>query len=125
MVHVCAYCGLAAESVDHIPPVKHMDWFLPDERYCVPACKECNGGLGDRFLLTFTERLEFIKVWLRLRYARELKTVVRSPEELKEYGPTLRKKLEKAGLRKTVLQDRLEYLAIPPRLAYRRDSRFI
>lgn len=124
MTDVCAYCGLAAQALDHIPPVEHMDLLLPSERYCVPVCRECNSGLGARFLLTFVERQEFIKIWLRQRYAKQLRAITRTNEELREYGKTLRSKLETASLCKTVIEDRLNYLAIPPRLPYRRDYRF-
>lgn len=120
----CAYCGEPSQAVDHIPPVIHRDMIPEADWYCVPVCYECNNGLGARFLLTFVERVEFIKVWLRQRHRSALETVDRTEKELKEYGPSLRRRLKRALRVKATVIARLQYRGIAPKLPYYKDSRF-
>lgn len=91
----CVYCGLPADSVDHIPP-RHMRAQLPEIElqsiiwHEVPACRECNSALGARPLLTLSERRDYAKGHISRKYKKYLALPDRTPAELEEYGPNLR-----------------------------------
>lgn len=65
-VKVCIYCGMSADSIDHVPP-RHLRAQLAEIELLalgtkeVDACRECNSALGRRPLLTITERRRYIK----------------------------------------------------------------
>lgn len=71
----CHYCGVPADTTDHVPPrayrdaAKKLGYALVE----VDACRECNTALGARRLWTLPERKRFIKKWLAKKYARYLK----------------------------------------------------
>lgn len=91
----CTYCGLTADSVDHIPP-RHMRRQLVELELAhvyekeVPACRDCNSVLGSRPILTITGRRRYIKDQLRRRYRRYLSLPDRTDEEMQEFGYGLR-----------------------------------
>jgi hypothetical protein len=73
----CFYCGVPADTTDHVPPrsvrgelmaLNITQWEFVE----VPACHECNCALGARALWTLPSRKAWIKRWLRKRYARLL-----------------------------------------------------
>lgn len=54
--HTCAYCGEAANTVDHILPVrKHPDQAMNPENL-VSACTKCNSAKGSRSQGVFLAR---------------------------------------------------------------------
>jgi len=70
----CYYCGLPADTIDHVVPQTLLDR-LPElhcsptlEADTVPACRECNTGLGPRFYNSLAERKEAAHDYLRRRY---------------------------------------------------------
>jgi hypothetical protein len=91
----CVYCGIPAETVDHVPP-RSVRPYLADRcpgrfpLHEVHACQECNTALGARPLWTLAERKRFIKSWLARRYRRFLKQPTWAPEEIEELGHNLR-----------------------------------
>lgn len=91
----CVYCGLPGDSVDHIPPRSLRRQLLDIELVAmkemeVPACRECNAALGARPIITITERREYIKKYLRRRYASYIRIPNWTAEELSEFGNDLR-----------------------------------
>lgn len=67
---VCIYCGGIATDRDHVPPFSLTDkserTFYRHE--VVPACRNCNGALHNKPLLTLATRAG----WLSERFQRKL-----------------------------------------------------
>lgn len=110
----CTYCGLPASSQDHIPPQAYRKFLSEtgDTRFPfheVPACKECNSGLGAVHLWTVTARKRYVKLRLRRKYAKYLKIPNWTDEERAELGPGLLADLRSAEAIKHVTQQRLAW----------------
>nr|DAI12492.1 MAG TPA: HNH endonuclease [Caudoviricetes sp.] len=87
---ICIYCGRPGYTKDHLLP---RNWTGEAQRHfvvTVPACRTCNTLLRDTLTWSITERRALAHERLRKHYAKVLRTVDRTPEELNEYGPTLR-----------------------------------
>ena len=91
----CAYCGVIANSVDHVPPRSQRDRLvalglaLQYDFFEVPACRECNSVLGARPLWTLRERRAYIKRMLKRRYADVLKIPDWTDSELAQMSPMM------------------------------------
>ena len=89
----CVYCGLAANSVEHVPPksaraaIIDCDLSHQYPQLTVMACIECNSILGASSLWTITERKNEVKRRLRRKYAKILSIPDWTPEELSEFDP--------------------------------------
>lgn len=87
---VCVYCGLPGDTRDHILP---RTWTGDSDRtrvVTVPACRECNSAIGDTFAPTVAERREIAHRYIRKRYARYLRYVVRGKSDLAQMGHLMR-----------------------------------
>jgi hypothetical protein len=96
----CYYCGCAADTIDHVPPKSARPIILQLEAKRwdfveVEACHECNSALGSRYLWTLAERKQFIKNWLKKRYARFLRSPEWSDEDKEELGYSLKDFVQK------------------------------
>jgi hypothetical protein len=99
-VSACEYCGMPADTVDHIPP-RSVRQFICDSglqgRFpfkIVSSCRECNTLLIDRDLWTLRERIEFIKKELRRRYRKHLSVADWTDNEISELGFNLQKAVQ-------------------------------
>lgn len=108
--YVCVYCGLVGDTVDHIPPVSVRPTLIslgltlrfPFQE--VRACRECNSALGDRPLWTVALRRNYIKQWLRNRYAKYLRMPDWTDADLAKLSPEMRAfTLQGLGIRDVVL----------------------
>ena len=111
----CYYCGLPADTIDHVPPRAYRNFILQQpelaKRYKfveVRACLECNSTLGAKALWNLTERKEYIKKYLKRRYGKE-RWVDWDEEELEELGYSLRTKVEEQLLILEVNRRRIKY----------------
>lgn len=73
----CAYCGVRADTEDHVFPASAMFDVLRNGAYeveslLVPCCKECNSLAGASVHATFNLKLDYIRQQLRERYKRVL-----------------------------------------------------
>lgn len=93
---VCLYCGAAADTVDHVPPVAvaYMANEVSakrDTHWLVPACGECNSTLSTFAGRSLAERRHF----LAEKYRRRYQSIIRMPrwddDELAEMGPVMGK----------------------------------
>lgn len=95
--HVCVYCGILADSEDHVVP-RHLlsragelgldlSKVMRMKQWVHPACRECNSSLGGKLFATLRERREEAHRLIRRRYASYLRTPDWSEEELSEMGP--------------------------------------
>jgi hypothetical protein len=92
----CVYCGVAANTVDHVPPrsarttIVSLGLVLKYPFVEVPACNECNVLLGARSLWTVTERRAYIKKALRSRYSDVLRIPDWTDSELAQVSASMR-----------------------------------
>lgn len=60
----CTYCGVPANSLDHIIPVSYNYVSRKRAKYskelCVPCCTECNNSLSNQWLPTISERAGYL-----------------------------------------------------------------
>lgn len=91
----CYYCGVPADTVDHVPPrsvrVRLAELNLQN-RYAhheVPCCFECNSLLGARAPFGLTDRKRYLKTRLSRRYAKLLRIPKWDDAELAEVGHSL------------------------------------
>jgi hypothetical protein len=112
----CVYCGLPAESKDHVPPITRVSDYeslgLAIELYIkVPCCLECNNLLGAELQDSFFQRAEVLKDKLARKYRRHLNNVDWDDEELEELGPTLKSKVLEGKVKSQRVLARIEYYA--------------
>lgn len=118
----CYYCGERASTIDHVVPQSmlntlrlHGDPAIADilnqrQRIkTVPACRECNCLLGNRYFNTITERKTHLKKRLRQRYQRLLAMPPWSDSELATLSGRLRHFVMTAQVNKERLHQRLDY----------------
>lgn len=112
----CVYCGLPAETKDHVPPISRVSDYesfnLALEVYIkVPCCVECNVMLGSELQESFFQRAEVIKDKLSRKYRRHINTVEWDEEELEELGPTLLSKVVEGRGKSDRALARIDYYA--------------
>lgn len=86
----CVYCGDSASTLDHCPPLSSAPLWdrRPTSRprfLLAPSCAECNLILGDRHLVTLTERVEFIFRRLTSKYEKAF--ALWPEEDIREMSP--------------------------------------
>ena len=54
--YTCHYCGLPANTVDHVVPVKSNPDLAMNLENCVAACRSCNSAKGSRSEGSFLHR---------------------------------------------------------------------
>jgi hypothetical protein len=107
----CHYCGLIAETVDHVVPralliaVRNSGEVgliaAVEERHrtmTVPSCRECNSLAGAVYDQTLEDRKRRVKGKLRQRLRKVLEMPDWTDRELMEVSPSLRN-LVLAGIR--------------------------
>lgn len=113
-VSPCAYCGMPADSVDHIPP-RHMRVQLSELELQamivmeVPACRECNSALGAKPLLTVGARREWVKSWLSRHYAKYLRIPEWREEDLAALGQSLQGMVRRNIAIRDTVRDRIRW----------------
>ncbi len=105
----CVYCGVVATSVDHIPPILLRNAVAENERYCVPACLECNSALGAKRLFALLDRQIYMRLWIRRKYAAYLRVQNRTPDEALDLGYNLKTMMDGVLRTKTWVESRLSY----------------
>lgn len=98
MKHDCTYCGMPADTVDHIIPIAYN--YTKRRRHSagnsgerVPCCRECNNLLGAKALFSIRERAQEVAECLDRRYSKELNAPAWSEDELIDLGATLRRQI--------------------------------
>jgi len=112
----CAYCGLPASTIDHVPPqsvraalvaqnIAHRYKFVE-----VPACRECNSAiLGPRGGWTVVERRNYVKKALRRRYAAVLRIPDWTDRELSEMAAGLAQYIQVGINARELTRQRIEF----------------
>ncbi len=111
----CEYCGMPADSIDHVPPQTVRPFMMESglskriQFVSVWACRECNCYLGAKALFTIEERKRFIKKVLRLKYKKYLKIPDWSDSELSRVGYTLEKAILYGIIMKEMVISRINW----------------
>ena len=103
----CVYCGEAADSMDHFPPVSYgLHGFL------LPACRECNCIAGTKYPLNFEGRMHHVKKRLRQKYKRHLLTPEWTKDEISELGYNLQEGTDLWQKQKQIAKERIAWNAL-------------
>jgi len=96
MKNTCAYCGVVADSIDHVVP----QWFIKAmqnsgvaealERSTVHCCRECNSLIGGKIFDTFRARKSYALDRLLVRYKKVLATPAWNRDQIEVMGPSMR-----------------------------------
>ena len=121
----CIYCGEPATDRDHVVPHSltskvERSWTTSE---VVPACRDCNGSLHNRPLLTIAARAD----WLLRRLFRKQGSLKGRPwtdEELMELGETLRKYVVSQENKRLTLERRIHRCQAVTRLADLTPSKY-
>lgn len=127
----CTYCGLSADSRDHLRPrvvaamiaggLPSPTPFLPNRT--VPACGECNSALGARIYPSIPARQRAVRAYLRRKYRRVLEMPTWTESELAELDGSLRSYVEARARLRTLTLERLAWSGPSPvRLAVARSG---
>jgi hypothetical protein len=107
----CVYCGEPATERDHVIP--HSLMHSQDVKRTfentevVPACRDCNGALRDRPIVTVAERAD----WLLTRLRKKLtKMPSWSEVEIKQLGRTLQNFVRTGQGKRAALERRISHL---------------
>jgi hypothetical protein len=106
---ICVYCGLDADTVDHLLPRGWSGDTLRSRVLTVPACRECNSAIGGQWASTITERREVAQAAIRRRYRKLLAGAALSQKDLAELGPNLRSYVEASLTVRKVVEARLAW----------------
>jgi len=110
---VCIYCGRPGHTKDHLLPRRWSGDAARRWVAVVPACGTCNSLLNDTLTWSITERRALCHERLRKHFRKVLRTVDHTPDELDEYGPTLRDHIEDAMAKKAEVLAMLEWPTDP------------
>lgn len=108
----CVYCADASGSVDHVPPLSHVDrysmqeWAARGVKFLlVPACMDCNRMLGARALYSVQERAAYIAK--KLEDAYEKNAALWSDAEVSEMGAEFKRTIIAKRRQNEALLDRV------------------
>ena len=105
----CVYCGLVAQSKDHLIPT---NWTGREGRarvLTVPACLQCNSAIGDTPVFAIDKRRAIAQAHISRKYRKVLARPDYSNDDLMEFEGRLRQAV-KAGLaEKQSVRDRLSW----------------
>lgn len=108
--YVCVYCGMPGFTKDHLLPVTFTGDAARRFVAVVPACGECNSGIGDRCGHRITERRAEAHKVIRKKHRKTLEAGKRwTPAELAQLGPNLRAAVKGSLIKREVLLERLEW----------------
>lgn len=116
--HACTYCGMIADSVDHVPPTTVRPTLIELKlvrQYPfteVQACRECNVLLGRLALWTVASRRAYIKERLARRYRKYLSIPEWTDAELFALTDSMRESVEHGIAVKKVTLNRIAYQPI-------------
>lgn len=110
----CFYCGVPANSIDHVPPRAMRKRMADLGEYFgvwveVPACMWCNSTLGNLALLTLTDRKLYIKQRLRVKFKKLLASHDWTDEQLDELGYTLKTKILASMAKRRLVRQRIAW----------------
>ena len=113
-IPMCHYCGMPADTIDHVPPrsarstiidLDVINWNFHE----VNCCRECNTLAGAEPPWTLSGRKAMIKKKLRNRYKKYLAMPDWEDSELNRTGNTLRSHINEGLILKEAIKKRLRW----------------
>jgi len=102
---------MPADTMDHVIPRTHLygtDSYARE--YVIPACKECNSLLGNRYFETIGERASYLLAKYESRYAKYLRIPDWSEEEMESVGRSLKSKIRAGMAKKKLAETKIKHL---------------
>lgn len=87
---VCIYCGRHGWTKDHLFPRNWTGNIRRNFTALVPSCATCNSLISDALTWSITERRALCHERLRRKYAKVLRYIIYSDDQLDEFDPPLR-----------------------------------
>lgn len=113
----CTYCGLPADTVDHVPPLKALGVYGSEYFYgmgvqpsTLPSCTECNVELSCRSLWWVDDRCAFLVERYKRKYFDLLDRPSWSQDEINELDGMLRGYVEDSAMLRMLTVRRLDRL---------------
>lgn len=92
--YYCFYCNDPAEGLDHVPPISLIDAmpYKKRKQEDIPAitmacCRECNGALSNRRLVTVHDRLLYLESFYDAKFKKQ--QAMWTEEEINDLGYSL------------------------------------
>lgn len=111
----CVYCGLRAQSKDHIVPTSITGQSTRRYVLTVPACIQCNSAIGDTPVYSIDGRRAVAQAHLRKRFKGVLRRPEYTDEEINEF---------EGRLKQAILMGVDEKRQVEARLAWPDDPHF-
>lgn len=108
--YLCFYYGNYACSKDHIPPVSYPDDFKEENRIIVRSCLLCNSLLGNKYLLTFLERFDYLLIKYQKRFKKILEMPDWTQDEIEEITGSLKRKVILDLKKKKAVEQKLMFI---------------
>lgn len=112
----CIYCGETPGEIDHVPALSWLyalgSGYFEQKGYpvvTVPACKRCNGWLGDKPYHTIRQRKGYVASRLRQIFDKIQASPVWTEEEIEEMGWSFKTPLRNRELLREYGLRRLEW----------------
>lgn len=109
----CVYCGLVAQSRDHIVPTAITGRENRSSVLTVPSCSQCNSAIGASLVFSIPGRRQIAHDYLRRKYRRVLQRPDYTREEIDEFEGMLREAVISGLAEKRLILDRLAWPTDP------------
>lgn len=106
---VCVYCGMLANTRDHLLPRTWTGNAQRSNVLVVPACRECNSAISDQFAPSITGRRETAHAHIRRKHKKLLASERWTKRELRELGTSLRTYIQRSEHDRLVQEARLAW----------------
>lgn len=113
----CAYCGIYADTRDHVIPLSFMYNNRPDNykhqyliNNIVTACRECNSLASNKIFDNFLEKKKYLTEKIEERYKNLINYPKWEKEELEELEGYLKKSVENSIEAQEFIKIRIEHL---------------
>jgi hypothetical protein len=106
---ICVYCGVLADTKDHLLPRTWTGEAARRYVLVVPCCRGCNSLLSDRYVPSITERRKLVHESIKSRKRRVLAMPDWTQEQLSELGRTLRSVVDRGMHEKRLVEARLAW----------------
>lgn len=114
----CVYCGIPAESLDHVPPLSLTNMLNDRAKekldfLKLPSCGECNSVLNDSPILSVSERRGKVRAHYKKKYRSALNMPKWDEDELAELDPCMADEIRQASKRAEWVKARITWM--PPK----------
>lgn len=91
---VCVYCGVIADTEDHLLPRTWTGEAVRKHVITIPACRQCNSHINDRYMPSITARRTEAHRYIERKYRKVLQIPKWTKEDLGALGKSLRSSVE-------------------------------